>query len=815
MKIAKYIQPFIYFIIALFLIELFQPFISSVFIKAICDNLKLDSWVIKIGFPALIVATFYLYGEKIKNYKWVSLYYLLIGLIYLLYRFDIISHSDWAFSSYCWVINFFDVFFTITFIGFTYIICYKKEKKKETNEKQSSTHSPIKECSKDKLQYKNDIVNNLLPTLLDKEENKKLYQEEALTVSLRGNWGAGKTSYLNLIDEQINKDSKFYGRAIIVKFNPWFSSDTKQIMQDFLDTLREGLKDKLDHYTLQTSINKYAQALAKGNFGTASKLLSLLPLGGDESIEKRFSEVSNNIAKLPVPLMIFIDDIDRLDAKEIQYVLQLVRNSANFKNTIFIVPYDEEYIVKTLDTNLWNPQEYLQKIFTLSYSLPIIPWVEYVKMATTDIAKQLSIEAISKEYECIKSFIKDIKKRLTLRTLRKITENINFHDSFVKDDGGNYNIYLYDLLLIEYLNILDKNIYTNLPQEDGILWFNGSHYSLNNRNIEAISKNIVNNESNLTVHPNDEFIVKSIKPICLNTAKINTSFHILELLFNKKGSDIYSLGNPVVLNTYFAKIKGEKIITQKEFSEGIKMSEDELKNQFLKWYDRNKTILKDLLNSVEFKTKEEGLKLINASSVLKQERGHYYLVIPGVNSLYKHESETDIYKLHTTTFKTFLDGYANKDIDTLKCKNEILQRLKEDHFSPLKYIFSNNSQDSEKKYNELYISYLQEYLKLQKDFADFETSFIANLDQLYHKNEAQVLIKEYLKIHFRSLVNQVQTTEELSYNFYFNKLFDEASNKKSNWKDNYKKFLDQFDKEVKNQPWFQRHLEAIGFKTTT
>ncbi|WP_165023777.1 P-loop NTPase fold protein [Dysgonomonas sp. ZJ279] len=815
MKITKYIRPFIYSIIALFLIELLQPIISSVFIKVVCDNLKLDSWVVKIGFPIFIVATLYFYREKIKGNKWFFSYYLPALIIYLLYRLDIIPHFDWTFLSYYSVITFFDVFVTITSIGVVYLI-YSKKKVQPAQTR--SPHSPIIGwLNNDKLCYKEDIVNNLLLTLLSKKENKNLYQQEALTVSLRGSWGSGKTSYLNLIEEQINKDSEstFYKKAIIIKFNPWFSTDTKQIMQDFLDTLRDGLKDKLDHYTVQKSINKYAQALAKGNFGTVSTLLSLLPLVGDESIEKRFSEVSNNIAKLDVPLMIFIDDIDRLNAKEMQYVLQLVRNSANFKNTIFIVPYDEEYIVKTLDTNLCNPQEYLQKIFTLSYSLPIMPWVEYVKMATTDIANELSIEAISKEYEYIKSFIEDIKERLTLRILRKITENIKFHGTFAKDTDGNYIIYLYDLLLIEYLNILDKNIYTNLPQEDGILWFNGSHYSLNNRNIEAISKNIVNNESKPTVHPNDEFIVKSIKPICLNTAKINTSFRILELLFNKKGSDIYSLGNPVVLNTYFAKIKGEEIITQKEFSEGVKMSEDELKNQFLKWYDRNKTILKDLLNSVEFKTKEEGLKLINASSVLKQERGHYYLVIPGVNSLYKHESETDIYKLHTTTFKTFLDGYANKDIDTLKCKNEILQRLKEDHFSPLKYIFSNNSQDSEKKYNELYISYLQEYLKLQKDFADFETSFIANLDQLYHKNEAQVLIKEYLKTHFRSLVNQIQTTEELSYNFYFNKLFDEASNKKSNWKDNYKKFLDQFDKEVKNQPWFQRHLEAIGFKTTT
>lgn len=52
-------------------------------------------------------------------------------------------------------------------------------------------------------------------------------------------------------------------------------------------------------------------------------------------------------------------------------VLSLIRNSANFSNTIFIVAYDRNYLVSALEkVNNYHPHAYLEKIFQLELPLP-------------------------------------------------------------------------------------------------------------------------------------------------------------------------------------------------------------------------------------------------------------------------------------------------------------------------------------------------------------------------------------------------------------------------------------------------------------
>src|SRR5690606_32689438 len=84
-----------------------------------------------------------------------------------------------------------------------------------------------------------------------------------------------------------------------------------------------------------------------------------------------FEKAKKSIVDIERKIVVFIDDTDRLNKKEIFEVLRLIRNTANFTNVFFIVAYDREYITRTI-TELFQPNVYLEKIFQLEISLPVV-----------------------------------------------------------------------------------------------------------------------------------------------------------------------------------------------------------------------------------------------------------------------------------------------------------------------------------------------------------------------------------------------------------------------------------------------------------
>ena len=69
-------------------------------------------------------------------------------------------------------------------------------------------------------------------------------------------------------------------------------------------------------------------------------------------------------------LIIFIDDIDRLDKSEVMAVIKLIRNSANFFNTIFVVSYDKEYLTNAITSISDQGEIFLEKIFQVELNPP-------------------------------------------------------------------------------------------------------------------------------------------------------------------------------------------------------------------------------------------------------------------------------------------------------------------------------------------------------------------------------------------------------------------------------------------------------------
>lgn len=211
---------------------------------------------------------------------------------------------------------------------------------------------------------------------------------DCLTVSLEGEWGYGKTSVMNLIRTSLKeKDAP----PIIIEYNPWLAGNAESLIQDFLiqfssslsithnsEVALEASKELIAYSSLFNvaklvpGVEPWASMAEKvfSIFGNSTKQVA--ELKKLDTLEKK-NKVQKALEKINVPIIVFIDDIDRLTPNETFQVLRLVKAVADFPGTTFLLAFDPSYLSKALEKhNINNASEYIDKIIQLRVPLPVI-----------------------------------------------------------------------------------------------------------------------------------------------------------------------------------------------------------------------------------------------------------------------------------------------------------------------------------------------------------------------------------------------------------------------------------------------------------
>lgn len=194
----------------------------------------------------------------------------------------------------------------------------------------------------------------------------------SLAIGITGNWGSGKTSFLNLIKSSIDERGR-----IIMDFNPWRSSTPAKIITDFFDQLTSELI-KYDP-KLSREMSAYAEKLTEIEDGWVAESVKAgadFVFGGNID-GVNYDEINNSLAGIEKQIIIFIDDLDRLENREIMEVLKVIRNTASFVNLVYVVAYDRAYVIEGLGKlNSHRCEQYLEKIFQYEFALPeVAPYV--------------------------------------------------------------------------------------------------------------------------------------------------------------------------------------------------------------------------------------------------------------------------------------------------------------------------------------------------------------------------------------------------------------------------------------------------------
>ena len=454
---------------------------------------------------------------------------------------------------------------------------------------------PINETDQDSF-GRDDLAQRLATRI--KNTNVQNY---AFSIGIESPWGFGKTSFINLLCNHLDKDT------VIIKFNPWNYEKERSLVDAFFSELRETLK--VYDSSLSTKLTEYGNILSHSNHDTIKLSAEFINCLSSQSMNNKRNEINAAIKGIGKLILVVIDDLDRLDKDEIITVLKLIRNSANFPNMVFVSAYDREYLVETLKEDVYKSNIYLEKIFQYQFKLP-----EYDKSKLRDLLSKEGGEFVNdadKEefYDLLginKISLERLKNNIVLSNIDNPRDVYRFLNSlkfiYHRLQG---EILIKDLMMIELIRIKYYDVYELLSKEhEKYLVFSNGTLKLWNENLD---KDVILKEKH-----SDIFTTISNKYI-EGGKDYNKIERLLKNMFNAGSRKFKAINNPSYIDRYFYYSLLDFDISKNDFKIVMKNPFDKIKQKIDVWLnDKKGSSLSDLLESVEFSNAEEYKKIVKS-----------------------------------------------------------------------------------------------------------------------------------------------------------------------------------------------------------
>lgn len=524
-------------------------------------------------------------GERIvrlqPKYYYEFVFYLVSLFCYLFFRFGFGIYEIYfefypVFNSSIYIADLFFLTSLFYFLVLTRNVLklYKKLNDASNSPKEANwllEDGPIDSEEDDELEGLFGSTSNKIIEIIKKNDFKK-----AFTIGLSGEWGDGKSSVFNLCKRKLQKDNK--EEVVVVDFSPWFGFDKEVLIKDFFTSIAE----KIDS-GVSSKFNRYADQVIHADYGSDLIRFAKSLFIKEKSLEWRFEDINNKIRVLNKKIVVFVDDVDRLDKEEIFELLKLIRKTANFYNFFFVIAYDREYVNNSItEYNASATSRYLDKIINVEINLPYFD--------RRDLFSYLFKVLKSKKEVLTESMLDDLEKTIlkssnkhdliywisNFRDVKKILNSIFSTYNFSEN-----NLNLYDVLNLEVLRLKHPYIYRLIyTQKDQLLGVDssGECYYFKSRSGSPIRKDNFKEKETETektilekyleiyykqheIHENEQKqIVKLIKKL-FAIGDVNVWFITKGIAKTEKYNFVCYVSN---FEKYFAHVARKNVLTELE-----------------------------------------------------------------------------------------------------------------------------------------------------------------------------------------------------------------------------------------------------------
>ena len=500
---------------------------------------------------------------------------------------------------------------------------------------------PIVQQEED-LFHRQNLVNPIVEYII----NSINTNHKCRCVAIYGKWGEGKTSCLNLIKKKLLEQQdniRIKDKFKIYDFNPWIASNEETLMWDFFNTISKdktkGVKDKLQKYSglvnvgsqiIETAASatmgisptafivggalKKVSKLIKGSWDKSKEVLETI---NDKSLSDRKEAITKEIKSKEKHQIIFIDDIDRLDKDETHTVFRLIRQIADFDNTIYIIAMDPDIVSKSLgayfgEGNVIDGRNFIDKIVQIPIQLPPINKKLFCKTIKKKLkilfAENLRLEDKANFDELCNTLASLFE---TERQVKKYVNQISFIIPSLKNE-----VNLFTLCKLESIKCIDNQAYLRIYHNREALC----------RESEESFKTIGHNTEKEVEDRYEETVLQILSTI---PDTIRGQVHrLIDDLFSSNLFDIQmdldnkSLSTDIYFYKYFQMIVPEGVISDQEADEVFRNFDtiaiyviSEQINTWVKTYNI-KEILR-ILKQVVRKEKDENKQRDTAAKIIQ------------------------------------------------------------------------------------------------------------------------------------------------------------------------------------------------------
>lgn len=612
---------------------------------------------------------------------------------------------------------------------------------------------------------------------------------DSLVVGLYGDWGAGKSSVKNMALSYM-KDKEL--KQIIIEFSPWEWAGQEIITKAFYDEISKsiGKQNSSEKYRkLARSFKKYGNYLDVGEviltstssslpiivsviagigffnaFLTDTKVITLIATGIvavspllkwaidkikkaagylDEKAkdsEKNLDEIRNELKialqDIETPILIVMDDLDRLSSSELRMIFQLIKANTEFPNVTFLLLFQKTIVENKLTDKTQSGKEYLEKIIQVPFNIPKAEVSKVHQVLFNSIREILNSDiSVNNKFDNKRwgeVFNGGLNKYFkNLRNVYRFTSTLKFHFNLLKGVEV-FEVNPVDLIVIECIRVFEPNLYHEIFVNKAVFTTFASTSSYDNgrekARLQDTIKDIIKNTDNV----DKEAVEKILKNIFPNIKSIISNSY-----YDYSHHDNWFADGRICheknFDQYFLLSLDSVEITKSDLERFLILTENKelLKNKILE-LDK-KGILNEFLRQFEVFSKR--ISIDSADSYLSALLEVTDLVVEDSSESFNpFSTPVYIYRL----FNLFLERINNKD----ERGRLVLENFNEAHGLIVIAQLLLSDEKSNRSGDELLFN--------EEDFNNIKEVFLNKLKQYaYHNSDLFISKKTFLTLLYR------------------------------------------------------------------